>query len=61
MDHSRVSDNRRIKLENIMKEGYIGFLEGRPNREKVINPDDMCNLTIALNTTKTIDEFLKII
>lgn len=37
---------------------YIPFLGGRPEREKLINSDDLLNLTIALNTSASLDDFL---
>ena len=59
MKKRHVVDHRRIKLENIQKKDYISFLEGRPKRIKVISNDDIANLSIALNTCKTLEEFLK--
>ena len=38
---------------------HIPFLEGRPRRETPIDRDDVINLEIALNTCKTVGEFLK--
>lgn len=37
---------------------YIPLFDGRPERENWINGDDILNLNIALNTARTIDEFL---
>mgnify|MGYP001769773219 CR=1 FL=1 len=34
-------------------------LEGRPERETIINQDDINNLIIAVNTTNSVEEFLK--
>lgn len=59
MKRPHVTDSRRIKLEKIKNPDYIPFLEGRPHREKVIRMEDVLNLRIALNTSKSIEEFLK--
>jgi len=61
MEKRNVLDKRQVKLENIMKEGYIPFLSGRPDRNTVIGSDDVLNLRIALNTTGSVEEFLKVI
>ncbi len=58
MEKRHVIDKRQVKLEDIMKEDYIPFLEGRPHRESVITWDDVADLKIALNTIATFDEFL---
>ncbi len=59
MKKRNVTDHRRIKLENIQKKDYIPFLGGRPKRKKVISNDDIANLSIALNTSENLEEFLK--
>lgn len=33
---------------------------GRPKRNKIINQEDIDNLKIALHTTKSVDEFIKV-
>ena len=33
--------------------------EGRPQRDIIINQDDINNLKISLNTTNSVEEFLK--
>ena len=55
---SRVHDRRTVKLEKVLSENYIPFLEGRPNRDTVISSDDVLNLKIALNQSSTFKEFL---
>ena len=45
---------------------WIDFLKeqlsiGRPNRNEVINNDDITNLKITLETCKSFEDFLKII
>ena len=42
-----------------MKDKKIIWLHGRPERTEIINVSDYINLRIALNTSKTIDEFIK--
>ena len=59
MDKHKILDKRKIRLENLLKEGYIPFLSGRPKRITVINNDDIMNLRINLNTIKTFNEFLE--
>jgi hypothetical protein len=59
MDERHVVDKRSIKLEDVMKKDYIPFLGGRPERQTIVNKDDILNLDITLNTCSTVDEFLK--
>jgi hypothetical protein len=59
MENRHVVDKRSIKLEDVMKKGYIPFLGGRPQRETIIGKDEIMNLEITLNTCSTVDEFLK--
>lgn len=54
-----ISDRRRVKLEHIMDPNYIPLYSGRPNRDQIINSDDIANLKIALETTSGIPEFVK--
>jgi hypothetical protein len=44
-----------------MKNEEIGFLTGRPEREQVINDDDILNLRIAVETAETMEELLSVI
>lgn len=37
----------------------IEMLKGRPNRVTVINADDITNLKIALETSKSLEEFIE--
>ncbi len=60
MEHRKnVHDKRNVKLENILRDDYIPFKGGRPNRTKIIGNDDITNLKIALNTSKSIEEFIQ--
>jgi hypothetical protein len=58
LERKRVVDKRSIKLEDILKPDYIPFLSGRPERETVINADDLMNLEIVMNTTNSVEEFM---
>ena len=59
LQKKKVVDRRSVKLENVLKPDYIPFLSGRPNRENAIGKDDLMNLAIVLNTTDTVEEFIK--
>lgn len=61
MEKSKVRDKRSVKLENILKEGYIPFRAGRPARDTVIGKEDLLNLRIALHTASSLDEFVKMV
>jgi hypothetical protein len=58
MENSKVVDKRKIRLEELMKPGYIPFLGGRPKRDTVITGDDVANVAIALNTTASVKDFI---
>jgi hypothetical protein len=57
MDKKTSSQNKEYSQASIKR--HIPFLEGRPRRETPIDRDDVINLEIALNTCKTVGEFLK--
>lgn len=50
----------RLKQKKSEKD-FIPFLGGRPDRMTIISMDDITDLVIALNLTKSIEEFLSII
>lgn len=52
-------DELNIMLEKAMHEEYKKLLHGRPKREKEINREDVINLKIALNSSKSLEEFLE--
>lgn len=54
-----ISDRRRVKLEDIMKEGYIPLFSGRPKRNSAIDSDDIVNLKIALGTASNVLELVE--
>jgi hypothetical protein len=58
MENLHITDKRKVKLEEINAPGYIPFMGGRPDRERVIKNDDIIDLEILLNTTKSVDELL---
>jgi len=41
--------------------GTIPFMKGRPARETIIGDDDIYNLKIALETTKSLEEFFALV
>ena len=58
-DKERITDRRRITLDDAMHGHFIPMYEGRPKREEVIGKDDVLNLEIALNTCNTVESFLE--
>ena len=58
MEKNKVIDRRQVRLDEMMKPGYIPFLGGRPKRETVISWDDCIDLAIALNTAASAEEFI---
>jgi hypothetical protein len=59
MENKKIIDKRQIRLEQVMKPDYIPFMGGRPERITVIRLDDIVNLKINLNTTESVEEFIK--
>jgi len=59
MENKKIIDKRQIRLEEVMKPDYIPFMGGRPERITVIRMDDIVNLKINLNTTESVEEFIK--
>lgn len=60
MDSSNTLD-RTDAAHELKKDHFIPFLEGRPNRDSAINTEDLLNLKIALNTAKSLDDFLSLV
>jgi hypothetical protein len=56
--NDKFKDKRPVKLEKTMEKGHIPLFGGRPARTRWIGKDDSLDLTILLNTTLTVDEFL---
>lgn len=59
MEKKKVVDKRSVRLDHVLRDDFIPFFGGRPRREKVINAEDEMNLLIALNTSSSIEDFLK--
>lgn len=53
------TDTRRIKLGDLLRPDYIPMGAGRPKRDTVIDSEDICNLTIALGLSSSVNGFLK--
>jgi|GEM_PF-5485441 len=51
-------NNAKNKKNNELRNKSIPFKSGRPARDTVITDEDRINLSIALNTTKSFEEFL---
>jgi hypothetical protein len=60
MERKNVTEERPVVTADHAK-ARIPFLSGRPERETIISVDEIINLTITLNVTKSVDEFLKLI
>jgi hypothetical protein len=61
MENRSMLDNQPKHLENTKINSTIPFLGGRPNRTNIISEDEILDLKINLNITKTLDEFLALI
>ena len=59
MEKPTIIDKRPVRLEDVTRIDYIPFLGGRPNRETIISRDDITNISILLNTTSSVSEFLE--
>jgi hypothetical protein len=59
MRRNHVFEKRPGRLEELVPQGYIPFLHGRPVRDIPISKDDMVNLRIALNTAEDLEEFVQ--
>jgi hypothetical protein len=54
-------DKPLIQPDQLTKHPFIPFLQGRPKREGIINNEDLINLKIALNTSKSLQEFFLLV
>ena len=61
MENSNVHDRRVVKLEDVLRKDFIPFKGGRPIRQTVIGKEDTLNLSIALNTAGSLEEFLEMV
>lgn len=58
MKKRNLMEELNMMLANAMKENRTKLFRGRPDRDMVINEEDELNLKIALNSSKSLDEFL---
>jgi len=49
------------KSSNYEEDELNNLILGRPNRNRVIQRDEIINLEITLQTTNSVEEFLKLI
>jgi hypothetical protein len=61
MEKRSMLDNQPKHLDNAKINSTIPFLGGRPDRINVISEDEILDLKINLNITKSVDEFLALI
>jgi hypothetical protein len=59
MKRLRLYEYRQAKREKTKK--HLPLYAGRPERDKEIANDDLLNLRIALNTARSLDEFLDMV
>ena len=58
MAKENLYDELQKILNKALSKNHIPLFEGRPKREQIINNDDLLNLEIIINTSKTLDEFI---
>jgi hypothetical protein len=58
MKKQDIVDYKQLKVTKIRRRSIIPFMQGRPERDTIIQKDDITNLVILLNTCKNLDEFL---
>lgn len=56
---NKFKDNRAVKLENVLAKDFIPMFAGRPVRAVRIGKDDFLDLKIILNTTASVEEFIR--
>lgn len=54
----KFEDKRAVKLAKVLSPDFIPLFSGRPRRSLLIGKDDSLDLTILLNTTRSVEEFL---
>lgn len=59
MRRRTLMEELHIMLAKAMKEERLKLFRGRPARDTEINKEDIINLKIALNSSKTLEEFLE--
>jgi hypothetical protein len=60
MERKNVTEERPVGTVNLAK-ARIPFLSGRPERDTIISVDEIINLTITINVTKSVDELLQLV
>ena len=60
MENRHVMENKAANNSNKPVELRIPFLSGRPERTTIISEDEILNLRINLNITKSVTEFLEL-
>lgn len=60
MDSPNTLDKPRVPPDQL-NSFFIPFLEGRPERDTIINKEDILNLKIALNTAKSLQDFFSVV
>ncbi len=58
MRERNLMDELNVMLAKAMEDEYKKLLRGRPKRNSEINCEDIINLKIALNCSKSLEEFL---
>lgn len=52
---------RHAWAKQAVSKDFIPWKGGRPERETVINDEDICNLKIALGTAQSLEHFLEVV
>ncbi len=58
MSERNLMDELNVMLAKAMEDEYKKLFRGRPKRNSEINYEDIINLKIALNCSKSLEEFL---
>ena len=58
MEQSRIKLEKALKLATPVKKDFIPLFSGRPLRDTVIGKEEILNLEIALNTARSLEEFI---
>ncbi len=59
MEKQNLLENQLNMNEENSKKTFIPFLGGRPDRITIISQDELTNLKINLNVSKSVDEFIQ--
>lgn len=59
MEKQNLLENQLNMNEKNSKKTSIPFLGGRPDRITIISQDEIINLKINLNVSKSVDEFIQ--